>query len=584
MLSDLEVGAGLKSGYGSEPDIESGKSSEPQPEEPGPEPGGHLRWLHAGLYKDAKGATKDVWFAFRRNRKTNIHSIAYASDWHGSPFGNRNGGRHKSDLITWDPHHAKKWEKFIAASGTWTLASIFRGRKLQRETLLATWLDPNSPNTYAHGRDHNRTLNPPLNVIHTTDDASGPGSAPSRAQADSARARRRNRDLAPEECYAETKIPLSAVDIRVGAFLAVDPSPRKVVATFLNGQLATNPRLRLRKEERNDAIESAFFELGWRISRPALERANDKVAAGKIDSIFHCRAWNKYPPLLVDKYKGDSLAEMMDEMREQAMEYGGIEESDDEERAQPSSDADSDSDSNRDESDDTEESSLFVSQKSERSTTTTTSTGTGKDPSTRAAAKRKAKSTTKGKKAAPNQGALWRSRKLSAVERMVIQNQVDHGDDPEAPPAQPSRNTGDEFEYLSDASPSKGKGPAKRKRDVDLIPEPGESADDNNNDNSSLIVDDEGSTLFPSKRLKTPEPEPKPEPEQTPSIQQPTKLVIIDLDPDSDDDDDDDDDDHDSDIEIDEARSCAPAVKPESGVDLKYDLALEGDDEVFVPS
>ncbi|EKD21637.1 hypothetical protein MBM_00750 [Drepanopeziza brunnea f. sp. 'multigermtubi' MB_m1] len=567
MLSGLEVEAGLKSGYGSKPDIESGKAPEPQSEEPEPESGEHLRWLHAGLYKDAKGATKDVWFAFRRSRKTESHTIAYASDGHGSPFGNRNGGRRKSDLITWDPHHAKKWEKFIAASGTWTLANILRGRKLQRETLLATWLDPNSPNTYAHGRDHNRTLNPPLNVVHTIDDASGPGSATSRAQADSARARRRNRDLAPEECYAGTKIPLSAVDIRVGAFLAVDPSPRKVVATFLNGQLATNPRLRLRKEERNDAIESAFLELGWRISRPALERANDKVAAGKIDSIFHCRAWNKLPPLLVDKYKGDSLAEMMDEMREQAMEYGGIEESDDEERAQPSSDADSDSDSDRDESDNTEESSPFVSQKSERSTTITTTTSTGKDPST-----------TTGRKDAPNQGASWRSRKLSAVERMVIQSQVAHGDEPEDPPAQPSRDTGDDFEYLPDASPSKGKGPAKRKRDVDLIPEPAKSAADNNNKNNSLIVDGEGATLFPSKRLKTPEPKPKPEPEKTPSIKQPAPLVIIDLDPDSDDDD------HDSDIEIDEARSCAPAVKPESGVDLKYHLALEGDDEVFVPS
>lgn len=272
-----------------------------------------LRWLHAGLYKDAKSATKDVWYAFKKDSRGR-RRIVYASDWFGTSFGNKNAGRWKSDLITWDKHHSDKWSQYITAKGTWEYKHVMLGRAVQRNSLLRTWLDPNSPNIHAHGKDKNRTLGPPLNVIHTTNDKSPGGVTPV-----AARVPLRSHDAPRAESYPGTRIPFSTIRIVVGAFNECDKDPLKVIANFLTSQLACHPKFKSHRTEQNDQVESAFYECGWRIYRQAVERANDDMALGKIENAFQSKLWRQNPPLWIDKFKGDRLDLLLRQMKAELM-------------------------------------------------------------------------------------------------------------------------------------------------------------------------------------------------------------------------------------------------------------------------
>ncbi len=268
-----------------------------------------IRWLHAGLYKNAQGSTKDIWFAFKKN-KCGKYRIIYASDWLGSSLGNLDVGRWKSDQITWDHHHSRKWEEYITSVGTWEYANAMKGRKLQRETLLRTWLDPNSPNLFARGKDYNRTLGPLLNVIHTTNDLSGPMPPNNRAKRPIPNIHNQ------AECYPGTFIPFSTAKIRVEAYKDIDESPLRVIANFVSGNLAGNPRFASHRKGRNDAIEAAFYACGWRLNRRALEKANDGMAAGHITNVFQSSSWKHHPPLWVDRFRGDDLDRLLKQLKD----------------------------------------------------------------------------------------------------------------------------------------------------------------------------------------------------------------------------------------------------------------------------
>ncbi|KAK0119684.1 hypothetical protein ONS95_011120 [Cadophora gregata] len=321
-------------------DSDSNDSSEAEPE-PRYQRRKDLRWLHAGLFKDAKGATKDVWYAFKKN-KWGRYQIIYASDWMGTSFKNLNVGRRKSDLITWDKHHFDKWSRFITSRGTWVRKRAMVGRAVQRDTLLQTWLDPNSPNHYRHGKEKDRNLGPPLNVIHTTDDYSSKGSVPIPVV---------EVETGPEECYPATTIPLSTIRIAVGAFREYDKNPLTVIADFLTGQLARHVKFRHQKTGRNDQIESAFYDCGWRINRRALEKTNDSILLGKVENAFQSKSWRREPPLWVDRFKGDKLNIMITQMRDDMGEHADSGESsgsDDPSSTTPETTADSNAENEQD--------------------------------------------------------------------------------------------------------------------------------------------------------------------------------------------------------------------------------------------
>lgn len=169
----------------------------------------------------------------------------------GTAFENLDVGRRKSDLITWDRHHSDKWSRFITARGTWVCKGATVGRALQRDSLLQTWLDPNSPNLFRRGKERNRTLGPPLNAIHSTVDDSPSGSAPRPME---------QAEASPEECYPDTTIPFSTIRIAVGAYKDYNKDSLTVIADFLTGQLARDVKFRRHRASRNDQVESAFYE------------------------------------------------------------------------------------------------------------------------------------------------------------------------------------------------------------------------------------------------------------------------------------------------------------------------------------
>ncbi|KAL2070489.1 hypothetical protein VTL71DRAFT_13515 [Oculimacula yallundae] len=329
--SDSDSGSGSdsesesESDSGSNSDSNSNPDSEPEPVQPS-QKRKKLRWLHAGLFKDAKGATRDVWYAFKTTRRGR-QKIIYASDWHGTSFGNLNAGRWKIDLITWDKHHADKWARYITSNGTWAYGNVMKGRRHQRATLLRTWLDPNSPDIFAHGKQGNRTLGPPRNVVHFANDFSLGGVAPTASRVPFPP---RNRDLDPSECYPNTRIPFSTTGIVVGCYKDSNNDPLIVIADFLTSQMACHPRFKNHRAAQNDQVESAFYECGWRINRRALERANDAMALGTINNAFQSKHWRHNSPLWVDRYKGKKLSRMLKEMRDDMGEHRDTDESESE--------------------------------------------------------------------------------------------------------------------------------------------------------------------------------------------------------------------------------------------------------------
>ncbi|KAH7411167.1 hypothetical protein BKA64DRAFT_741758 [Cadophora sp. MPI-SDFR-AT-0126] len=463
----------------------------------------HLRWLHAGLLKDAKGAIRDIWYAFKKDR-TGRYKIIYASNWLGTSFANRDVGRRKSDLITWDKHHSDKWSRFITARGTWVCKRAMAGRALQRKSLLKTWLDPNSPNPYRHGKDNDRILGPPLNVVHTTADHS-PGRHESKKQ------KQANSKKEDEKCYPGTEIPFSTIRIVVGSYKDYDKDPLTVIADFLTGQLARHPKFKRYRTDQNDQIESAFYECGWRINRRALEKANDSILLGKAENAFQSKAWRKAQPLWVDKYKGDQLNMLLNQMRDDMGEHGDfdIDDSDDESSettAEPTPRSDSEGQLNR-----------FPP----RSLRTVAGPSKGKSTPQSMQARRAPKASSKLR----NSDALRKS-----VQKRVWKNIEDE---------QNSNATDEELDFLPENSTEKGKGRAVKK--ARIRKQIAEASSDEEDDEVGVEEEEEEQTKV--GRLYT-----------SPSAPQTFKSAVISVDSSDDD----------SDMEILEDLSTPVGLKAES--------------------
>ncbi|PVH82188.1 hypothetical protein DL98DRAFT_620973 [Cadophora sp. DSE1049] len=436
--SDNDIDSISESNSNSNSDHDSNHESESEASEP-EQPSQRrrdLRWLHAGLFKDARGEIKDVWYAFKKDRRGR-YKIIYASDWLGTAFENLDVGRRKSDLITWDKHHSDKWSRFITARGTWVCKRATVGRAVQRDSLLQTWFDPNSPNLYRHGKDRDRTLGPPLNVIHTTADNSPKGSTRKRL---STRQPELDSGADLEECYPGTAIPFSTIKIVVGAYKDCDTDPLTVIADFLTGQLARHPTFRRQRIQRNDQIESAFYECGWRLSRSALEQANDFILLGKVENVFQSKAWSNAPPLWVDRFKGDRLNTMLTQMRDDMGEHGDSGDNSDDESFEPAAETNPGSDSEGQQDEDRYRSLATVAGPSKSKTNPNVSKAVQPKSGDKVSSK-PSRSTTFSKTVTKR---LWKSIEFS----------------------ESNDSTDEELDYLPENSREKGKGRAVKKARV----------------------------------------------------------------------------------------------------------------------
>ncbi|CZR63362.1 uncharacterized protein PAC_13259 [Phialocephala subalpina] len=273
-----------------------------------------FHWLHAGLFRDCGGNVHDIYYAFMPYDKSKDgEKMYYAIDNTGNESGNFNIGRNKFDLITWDQHHLDLWEQYLTPAGTWVRGKGMRGRRFARRELRRRYHDRRFHDPYANGKTGNRSMGPPLNVNFREDNFSGP----MRAAFNFAR----RGTLARAQCYPNTNIPLSADEIKIGAWKDENPygpSAMRVVGDFLTGIL---PPGMVGGEVQLDRIESAFFESGWRVNRNALSRAYQDMINGAANA-FHSQAWRQAPPLRVDIFKGEEVQELMQRLKDEAGENG----------------------------------------------------------------------------------------------------------------------------------------------------------------------------------------------------------------------------------------------------------------------
>ncbi len=212
-------------------------------------------------------------------------------------------------MITWDDHHRQKWAHFLTGHGTWQRRKKMKGKKLIINSLRETYHNPRFHDPHPDGKA-DRTIGPPLNNLFVTDDYSGAMPAGLRFVAE--------RVLAKDKCYPGTNIPLSTDGIQFGSWKEEhphNPSAKRVVGDFLAGLMANTTFVRYHVRQL-DRIESAFFELGWRVNRHALLQANNDMRDGKAANAFGSTAWRQAPPLRVDQFKGEEIEKLMNNMRQ----------------------------------------------------------------------------------------------------------------------------------------------------------------------------------------------------------------------------------------------------------------------------
>lgn len=278
-----------------------------------------FRWLHAGIFKNAEGQIKDIWYAFEENKHSSDGwAIVYASDPEGSQFCNLNVGLNKVDSITWDDEHQQGWYNLLTSGGSWQWKRAKLSRNSRRQALLDHWLDRRSRDRYPQGRDHDRYIGPPINVIHSVDDKSkATDEFEFEEYAEATRAKLRNAD-----CYPGTKIPFSTEDIEVGAWRdAGRNNPLEVAADFLTGFMANHNNLARVQARRYAQIESAFYALGWRLDRVAMAQATEDIRngrAGPNNTVFQSPSWTPRSCLRVDRFKGKDLRRLMRRIRKES--------------------------------------------------------------------------------------------------------------------------------------------------------------------------------------------------------------------------------------------------------------------------
>lgn len=126
------------------------------------------RWLHAGLFKDPDGTTRNIWYAFQEyTRKidgSTAEKIVYAGNNKGAWLGNLDIGQIKRNLITFDEHHRGNWAHLLTDRGQWRYRQVHRGRRLQLQSLKDTFHNPGFRDLYSEGRIG--AIGPSFNAIH----------------------------------------------------------------------------------------------------------------------------------------------------------------------------------------------------------------------------------------------------------------------------------------------------------------------------------------------------------------------------------------------------------------------------------
>lgn len=208
-------------------------------------------------------------------------------------------------MITWDEDHEKKWFRYLSPEGTWITGMALRGRKVQRQTLRDHWLDPHSRDRYPDGRAHDYPLAPSLNVVHSVDDKRG-AAINYNAYVDSIRQK-----IGPGKCYPGSKIPVSIDGIQPNAWKEDCRPAIDIAMDFVTGLTAKRMGYEKYRARINTRIESALFELGFRIDRVAMCEANQAMRTSELPSVFSLRCWNEKSLLRINTYIGDELEELI---------------------------------------------------------------------------------------------------------------------------------------------------------------------------------------------------------------------------------------------------------------------------------
>lgn len=227
----------------------------------------------------------------------------------------------KVDLITWDHEHQQKWYHLISPEGTWLRGNAMAGRKIRRQELLDHWRSPRSVDRYPEGTANYGFLGSPVNVVHSEEDFRRNGIAFATHV--------ENMREIQGPYYPGTSIPMSATNIGVNLWRQDGKNAIGVVFTFLHGGYATHESFVRQRDRTEKMIESAFFELGYRINRATMAEANEEMRQGAV-SAFRCQAWRDNPPLKVDRYKGGDLKKAMKRMLHRADHGTDDEDSDNE--------------------------------------------------------------------------------------------------------------------------------------------------------------------------------------------------------------------------------------------------------------
>ena len=244
-------------------------------------------------------------------------------------------------MVTWAKHLQEGWQGFLTENGQWQYKRAIAGRQARRRHLLNTFLDGNFVDPHPDGCP-GLYLGPSVNMIHP----------PGGVLADPGEHRRSKLNV--EECYPNTRIPLTTIGMmnKSDLFLDISESPLTVVTDFLNGRMAfsNNHHKSNYHVLQADRVESAFFHLGWRVDWRAVYKANKHVRGRYVKLAVNSRPWLRHPPVQFDKLQQhtDSVIVLTRRLRNEKWEsddYHFIGDSDDD-----GSDGDDDSD-NSEESD-----------------------------------------------------------------------------------------------------------------------------------------------------------------------------------------------------------------------------------------
>lgn len=205
-------------------------------------------------------------------------------------------------MITFDEHHQRHWADYLDAHGTWMHRCAIKGRAVQYAYLKKTWLDRNFVDPYPQG--NTVAIGAPLNVVRSPDAIENEPHYVHRPDTNGPR-------------YPGTRILLTPSGIEINRYKDWDPDAMKVIKDFLQGRMFCRDREQQSGWERTllVQVESAFFEVGWRIDRAALRETMHAIRDRQARHAFECDDWEDYPPLMVDPVRGAAVQAFMDRVK-----------------------------------------------------------------------------------------------------------------------------------------------------------------------------------------------------------------------------------------------------------------------------